>query len=145
MTMKPLWQVPYVAGSETSKAAAESIESTVGSIEAAVYDAVVAAGDCGITCDEIEVKLGLSHQTASARVAYLSRDKRIGIAGKRKSRSGRDVNVYVVNGEPLPERGDVKSVRMAIREALEYANAHNPSHKFAHALSLVDRIAIRKA
>lgn len=138
-------QLPYVHGSETSKAAADSMEDVVNNIQSAVYEAVIAAGEHGITCDEVEDKLGLSHQTASARLAYLSRDGLIGVADtKRKSRTGRAVNVYVVSGKPLPERTNVKYLRKTIAAALEYAHTHLGHQRYADALAVVERIALRK-
>lgn len=48
----------------------------------------------GVTADELEVKLKLSHQTCSARVTELLKDKAIHWKGKRKTRSGRMARVY---------------------------------------------------
>ena len=85
---------PYVKGSETSKAAAESIKESTSSIRAKIY-ALIAASDFGMTCDEVEAKTNLLHQTASARVRELVLQKRIADSGaKRKTRSGRGAVVY---------------------------------------------------
>lgn len=47
-----------------------------------------------ITCDELEERSGLKHQTASARVNELMRAGRIASVGTRKTRSGRKANVW---------------------------------------------------
>lgn len=52
-------------------------------------------GSMGATCDEIEVALGLKHQTASARVYDLRNAERICNSGKtRATRSGCQATVY---------------------------------------------------
>jgi hypothetical protein len=49
----------------------------------------------GRTCDEIENLCGLTHQTCSARVTELLKDKKIHYTDEtRKTRSGRAARVY---------------------------------------------------
>lgn len=49
----------------------------------------------GATCDEVEVVLGLRHQTASARIRDLVIAKRIFDTGRRRlTRSGRKARIY---------------------------------------------------
>lgn len=50
----------------------------------------------GMTCDEIETQLALSHQTASARFSEMKRDGLIYSKMKRKTRSGRNAASYVL-------------------------------------------------
>lgn len=89
--------LPYAAGSDTSKAAAESMKSTAGIIRERVYRRVKESDTDGITCDALEVALGLSHQTCSARVNELRNAGRIIDSGRRKAtRSGRKAVVYTV-------------------------------------------------
>ena len=58
---------------------------------------ILAAVGNGATCDEIEIALGMSHQTASARMRDLSRAKLILDSGaKRKTRTGRNAIVRVL-------------------------------------------------
>jgi hypothetical protein len=90
-------QIPFVFGSATSKAAAESIEKDTNRLRKLVFEEIRDAGSCGLTCDEVEARLDLRHQTASARVRELA------LAGqiidselKRKTRSGRAAVVWVV-------------------------------------------------
>lgn len=89
-----LFSAPYVKGSETSKAAAKSIKESASSIRAKIFVMIESSPD-GMTCDEVEAKTGLLHQTASARVRELVLQKRISDSGvKRKTRSGRGAVVY---------------------------------------------------
>jgi len=60
---------PFVSGSETSEDAADSVAHTAGFMRAKVLRAIVASD--GATCDEIEIALGMPHQTASARIREL--------------------------------------------------------------------------
>lgn len=61
-----------------------------------ILELVRGAGANGHTCDEVEVKLDLTHQTASARVHDLMRAGEIVLAGfKRPTRSGRNATVWV--------------------------------------------------
>lgn len=93
---------PFNRGSDTSREAAEAIEPHVQRLERIVLAAVRATGAKGATCDEVEAETGLSHQTASARVNALKREGRPGGAvlfatgRKRRTRSGRQAEVYVV-------------------------------------------------
>jgi len=98
-TRKP-WQggppAPAVFGSDTSEAAARSMDATAPSLRLDVLMAIQAAGNRGLTDDEIEVKLGLRHQTASARrrelvQAGLVLDSR----QRRPTRSGRQASVWI--------------------------------------------------
>lgn len=50
----------------------------------------------GATCDEVEQALGLSHQSASARMTELKARGLIKLAGKRKTRSGRNAGVWTI-------------------------------------------------
>jgi predicted ArsR family transcriptional regulator len=86
--------VPYVKGSDTSRAAAESIVPHVSTIEGEIRVLLITLGGC--TCDEIEVETGLPHQTASARLKGLSDKGLIRDSGaRRKTRSGRAARVYI--------------------------------------------------
>lgn len=53
-------------------------------------------GDQGATCEEIEHALGMSHQTASARISELRRDEMIADSGRRRpTTSGRSARVHM--------------------------------------------------
>ena len=54
------------------------------------------ANPTGLTCDELERLLKLSHQTTSPRLTELRRRGRIVVIGKRPTRTGCMANVYKV-------------------------------------------------
>lgn len=90
--------LPHVLGSETSQAAAESMREHAGKQEQSVLAAIVERGPVGATTDELETQLGLSHQSASARVSTLKKQGAIVENGqRRKTRSGRNAAVYILS------------------------------------------------
>lgn len=90
-------RAPYVKGSATSKAAAESVEPTLSDTEHKVLGVFVERHFVGATDDEIEVELNMRHQTASARRRGLEEK---GLVMKtddtRLTRSGRKARVYLL-------------------------------------------------
>ena len=55
----------------------------------------------GLTCEQIEIMLSISHQTASARINELIKSKQIADIGMRRmNKSGRDAIVWT-SGEYL--------------------------------------------
>lgn len=64
----------YVAGSDTSFMAAENIAPLISKLQNMVLEAILDEGTHGATCDEVEVKLEMPHQTASARINELKED-----------------------------------------------------------------------
>jgi hypothetical protein len=58
-------------GTDTSREAAEAIKPDLGRLHRLVLDAIANAPD-GLTCREVELITGLSHQTASARLNELA-------------------------------------------------------------------------
>lgn len=88
---------PYAPGSDTSHAAARShTPEDLGTLRARVWAHVERCGHHGATCDEIERDLGLTHQTASARVNELVKAGRLVDSDeRRKTRSGRNATVWV--------------------------------------------------
>ncbi len=82
-------------GTPTSDLAAESMRPTVRKIRERVADAITSSA-FGMTCDEIEQRLALTHQTASARVYDLRKLGAIRDSGfVRHTRSGRKAIVWV--------------------------------------------------
>lgn len=79
--------------SETSAQALASIDAA--SIREQVWGHIRKHGLGGRTCDETEVDLGLRHQTASARITELKKEKRVFQRGRRATRSGRQADVWV--------------------------------------------------
>lgn len=94
---QPTETAPYVVGSDTSKAAAESIVPELPRLEALVYAFILNSGTDGATSDEIEYGMQMAHQTISARVRGLVLKGRVKDSGaRRKTRSGRKATVWVV-------------------------------------------------
>jgi hypothetical protein len=88
---------PHVAGSDTSRAAAESLRPHLAGLNARVYAAVESAGEDGRTCDEVEVLMDGRHQTISSRIRHLVQIGCLVDSGRRRrTRSGRTARVYVV-------------------------------------------------
>lgn len=88
-------RVAHVRGSDTSYAAARSMDGPAASIRERVFQAIKAAGANGVTSDQLEATMG-RHQTISARVRELSLLGRIMDTGRRRAtRSGRKARVYV--------------------------------------------------
>lgn len=81
---------------ETSIEAKESIKESVPSLREIVLKEVKIYGEFGLTCDEAEKRLGLRHQTASARFTELVKDDLIEDKGlRRKTSSGRNAIAWV--------------------------------------------------
>lgn len=87
---------PHVAGSKTSRAAAQQARAILGSQQHQVLLAIRSSGKRGLTCDEIEEQLGGRHQAISARVRELFLKGMITKAeATRPTRSGRQAVVYL--------------------------------------------------
>lgn len=86
--------LPFVQGSDTSKAAADSMGHVSKADRVRVYEHLYGK-PC--TCDEVEVDLGLKHQTASARIKWLKDNGYAYDTGVRKqTRSKRMAAVIAV-------------------------------------------------
>lgn len=86
---------PYARHSDTSKAAAKSIEPTSGTMRAIVLAFIRGRGASGATCEEIEINMGMKHQTASARVRELAQAGLIRDSGERRNTSsGRPATMW---------------------------------------------------
>lgn len=119
-------RAPSVAHSDTSRQAAESIEQHLGPIENQIFSVIERADTLGCTTDELEIVLGMAHQTASARVVGLRTKHKIMDSGlRRRTRGGRLAVVWVVghdyapSGAPndkLASRPSAKEIGVAIRE-----------------------------
>ena len=88
--------LPYIVGSNTSKAAAKSLEGMLSGLQQEVYRWFDSVN--GGTCDELEIATGIIHQTASARVRELVKAGLIADSGRtRKTRSGRRARVLEIS------------------------------------------------
>ena len=86
-------------GTDTSRAAAESMVPHVAGMEKDILGLIRLRGRGGCTCDEMECLTQIPHQTASARIKGLADKGLIKDSGaRRKTRSGRAARVYVVCG-----------------------------------------------
>jgi hypothetical protein len=90
---------PFVAESETSRAAAESIAYQSPRLRDLVHAQIFRCGLRGATNDELEDAMALRHQTLSARVRELVLLGRVEDSGeRRKTRSGRLATVWIAAG-----------------------------------------------
>ena len=126
--------VPFVAGSETSEAAAKQTNAM--SDEDRVYQFMAERAGHGATDDEIETALGLAHQTASARRRTLELKRKVFRTSKtRLTRRQRMAGVYVVAscfvGPDLnvvgkfqkPSRDEMQIALMQVERAVGYPSA----------------------
>lgn len=89
-------RVPYVQGSATSKAAGDSQGLKAQVDEARVLALLQGCGDEGATDDEVELALGMLHQTASARRRGLVlKDFVIDSGRTRETRTGCRATVWI--------------------------------------------------
>lgn len=87
------WRPAPCVNTPTSKEAARSIERHRSRLCLEIYQFIVE--HAGATCDECEVALGLSHQTASARIRDLAKVGELIDSGEiRKTRSGRSAIIW---------------------------------------------------
>jgi len=78
----------------TSRVAAESMARPAPIMRERVFATIAEVGAEGCTTDELEVLLGLAHQTCSPRVNELAHLGRIRASGTRRTRSGRAAKVW---------------------------------------------------
>lgn len=97
--------VPSVKGSDTSEAAAESMEKCAATLRSR---ALIIIANYPSTCDEIEVEMAGKHQTISPRIWELKNMGLIADSGvRRRTRSGRNAAVYKATklGRDRAEKG----------------------------------------
>lgn len=72
-----------------------------------VMEAIALSGLHGMTCDEAEVALGMSHQSCSARLSELKMRGLVRVVGTRPTRTGCSASVLTASKEnSLPESSD---------------------------------------
>jgi response regulator of citrate/malate metabolism len=86
----------YHGNADTSKAAHAAFpEGSKETLRVVVFRAISEKGEA--TCDELEQRTGLSHQTCSARITELVIESKIIDTGRRRTtRAGRPARVYGV-------------------------------------------------
>ena len=91
------YKMPPHNWTRTSYEAAKTMMPVVESMEERVFRFIEGCAERGATCDEVERRLKLKHQTVSARINGLKKNGRIIRCGKfRKTSSGHDAEVLVV-------------------------------------------------
>ncbi len=96
---------PFQKHSATSKAAADKAAPRAGSDKARVLEFIRDHGEHGATSEEVQIALGLSHQTGSARVSDLLQDGLIVESGRtRTTTKGCEADVLVVAPPGTPPR-----------------------------------------
>lgn len=96
-------QTPTNYHNATSVASRDDLDRTKKShrYKKAIFDHICIHGTHGATCDEIEQRLGLLHQTASCYITCLTREGQIQASGQtRAARSGRQVTVWTRKFRP---------------------------------------------
>jgi hypothetical protein len=84
----------------TLRMAVARVKASAKGLRARVLGAIRDLGEHGAICDEIEVALEMTHQTASARVHELAWAAFIQDSGRqRKTRSGRAAIVWVASAD----------------------------------------------
>lgn len=90
-------QAPY-SDEDTSRDAAESVEPHIARLQEMILAALKGSGPDGLCCFEIEERLGLIHQTASARIRGLVIEKLVEASGeKRPTRTGRMAKAWRIS------------------------------------------------
>ena len=85
-------------GADTSMSAWESAKQGASNMRQKIRRLIASAGYCGKTCEEVELELGIKHQTASARISELRRDGLIVYGEQRRATSsGSSARVYLTN------------------------------------------------
>ncbi len=88
--------LPFASGSDTSEAAAVSMSGHAPTLRTRTLLEITARGSMGLTCAELEDRLTLRHQTASARVWELRQMGLLVDSGqRRRTASGRSAVVWV--------------------------------------------------
>lgn len=86
--------VNYHSNADTSVEAWGTISDTTEAIKERIYTIILNFG--GATCEEVEKRTKLSHQTVSARITELVKELKIKDSGiRRKTKSGRNARVYI--------------------------------------------------
>jgi hypothetical protein len=83
---------------ETSAAAhASTSDQTRERMRGSILAHIRVSGEVGATCDEVEMRLSMPHQTASARISEMLRGGLIRDSGdRRRTRTGKLARVYTV-------------------------------------------------
>ena len=87
---------PRVAGSDTSEATGDSMIEAAPILRQQALEMIERAGGEGVTCEQVELAMGQSHQSVSARIRELVlMGKVVDSGARRANRSGRTARVYM--------------------------------------------------
>lgn len=90
---------PWVRGSETSHAAARSMDQHLGRLQSVVLEFIRSRGEHGATDQEVQIALDLAPQTQGPRRIELENKGFVRRTDRaRKTTSGRRARVYVAVG-----------------------------------------------
>lgn len=119
MERGPGKSAPFVAHSDTSRAAAASMKPHLGRVARRVYDEIARRGADGATDDEIEEALDLTHQTASARRRELVQLDSVVDSGRRRAtRRGRSAVVWIAAEDDARKKtGRARDAAIELRAA----------------------------
>ena len=96
---------------DTSREAFDSILPDIESMRMKIFKEI-AFEPAGWTCDELEVHMGMRHQTVSPRLLELVEAGRIEDSGERRpTRSGRGARVYVLSDQEFARRLQIRKKR----------------------------------
>lgn len=136
---------PYV-GTDTSRAAAALIESSAPTLEARV---IAFIENCSATCEEVEDALGLSHQSAGARIRGAVLHGMVRDSGiRRPLKSGRMGIVWerTSQQEPTPDsevqRRRIFVERTQVEAWLDMVAPTHPLHAALSKLLAVSALAL---
>jgi hypothetical protein len=93
----------YVANSQTSKQAADTIAPHTGQLREAVYRFFLKRGEEGATDQEVSACLAMLQDTARARRVELRNSGHVQDSGKRRATASRcTAKVWTATGKPYP-------------------------------------------
>lgn len=108
---------------DTSKMAAEEIKPHLGRLQSEVYSFILKKGYSGATCEEIEIALGLGHQTCSPRIYELRHKGMVKDSGHRRlTTKKRLAIVYVPDNTPPSKMGQYKTLSQRHKELRDTYN-----------------------
>lgn len=99
-------EIPFVIGSETSEAAADSVRDSAPALEARVLDYFLRVGRTGVTDEELDEAMGTTATRGSRprRVRLVEKMLVVASGRKRETYSGRKAVVWVANIPLCEER-----------------------------------------
>lgn len=140
---------PYIKGSATSEAAAKSMEQSLSTLQKKLLVLVTESGKRGMTCDELEHRTNIRHQTLSARVRELYLRGRIYRTKRtRTTRSGRQAVVYRTRRKTKPPTMCMcdrpTCSRFPCKLLREYRITHKLISEIVESNTLVERDSIQE-